>query len=896
MVISQLKTMLKIHKTRLSRNKELEVRKIIVIMAILMWVGQVHALILRVSGDGTQDFEQIQSAIAQSCDGDTVLVYPGRYYENLSMMGKNITLASLELTTGNLEYKYNTIIDGGRNGSVIIIQNGESDLTIRGFTITNGSGFFVPNFQLYIGGGIQVGGLSGNRNLHLINNVIRNNTASMGGGLFISTSNVFLSGNSIYDNTANSGGGIRYEDNPLNSFSLTFDPVNRCNIYNNLAAQGSDLFTYWESYTAVIVDTFTVANPWNYYASGIAYNLNIVNPFTFDILHTTGHQEINQDLYVAPWGSDSNSGTSPQEPFQTIFKAMYMLASDSQNPKKVYLAEGVYSPSQNNQRFPCPVKTNTSIVGVSTEQTIIDGDGYSGIFVGVPHSENLSISNVSGKNISGFFATSCSNTISLKNINISDMLYILSALGISMSLSQNIEMQNISINNIIGLDYVTRGIMITSCSGTLDMTDIHISNITAESTMRGLDVTFFGDVNINRLRIDHCYSPGFQSYDRSIVMQIAFPEDQQRLKINLSNSIFADNYQGCSNFQMIVIISLNDTLSIQNCTFTDNSGGSNTITIWGNTYLKNNIFWNPEMPYEIQLYYSSIAGPCSLYLENNDLRGGFAGIVNMSPFNTIIWGSGNVNTDPLFRMQTDQPYSLSDNSPLIDAGILNPTEINVGLYDVALNERFWDGDGDGIARIDIGAYEYQQMLSPYNLNSEVNYNIVNLFWEMPVMNRALNGYRIHRNGSVIAEINDPNQLYYTDTITANGVYHYYITSAYGLLDSDPSNVINMLIEGLDIEENLQTSAQTALHLSPNPFYSTADIQYKVIRAGKVKVDVYNIKGQHIKSILEETKSSGSYQLIWAGTDKAGNKVAPGIYFMRLEADGKALTKKMLTLK
>jgi len=872
------------------------VRKIIVIMAILMWVGQVHALILRVSGDGTQDFEQIQSAIAQSCDGDTVLVYPGRYYENLSMMGKNITLASLELTTGNLEYKYNTIIDGGRNESVISIKNGESELTIRGFTITNGSGHMDLTTRLFRGGGIFLIGQGNVRNFYLINNVIRNNTASTGGGLFISTSNVFLSGNSIYDNTADAGGGIRYQDNPLNLWSLTFDPVNRCNIYNNLAAQGSDISTYWESYTAVIVDTFTVANPWNYYASGIAYDHNIVNPFTFDILHTTGHQEINQDLYVAPWGSDSNSGTSPQEPFQTIFKAMYMLASDSQNPKKVYLAEGVYSPSQNNQRFPCPVKTNTSIVGVSTEQTIIDGDGYSGIFVGVPHSENLSISNVSGKNISGFFATSCSNTISLKNINISDMLYILSALGISMSLSQNIEMQNISINNIIGLDYVTRGIMITSCSGTLDMTDIHISHITAESEMIGLDVSFCGEANINRLRIDNCYSPSNQHYDMTTIMQIVANENGQSLKLNLSNSIFADNYQAYSTDMMISIVAKNDSLSIQNCTFTGNSGGNYTIYIIGNAYLKNNIFWNPAMPYEIKFKYFSEIGPTTLYLENNDIRGGYAGIVNTSPLNTIIWGPGNVNTDPLFRMQTEQPYSLSENSPLIDAGILDPTAINVGLYDVAMNERFWDGDNDGIARIDIGAYEYQQMLSPFNLNSEVNYNTVNLFWEMQGSNRALTGYRIHRNGSVIAEITDPTQLYYTDTITANGVYRYYITAAYGLLDSDPSNVINMLIEGLDIEENLQTSAQTALHLSPNPFYSTADIQYKVIRAGKVKVDVYNIKGQHIKSILEETKSSGSYQLIWDGKDKAGNKVAPGIYFMRLEADGKALTKKMLKLK
>ncbi|HPS40151.1 MAG TPA: hypothetical protein PL124_12095, partial [Candidatus Cloacimonadota bacterium] len=102
--------------------------KILLSLALLMLMGQTYATILRVALDGSQDYTLIQTAITQSCDGDTVLVYPGRYYENLSMMGKNITLASLELTTGNMEYKHSTIIDGNQSGSVIIIQNGESDI------------------------------------------------------------------------------------------------------------------------------------------------------------------------------------------------------------------------------------------------------------------------------------------------------------------------------------------------------------------------------------------------------------------------------------------------------------------------------------------------------------------------------------------------------------------------------------------------------------------------------------------------------------------------------------------------------------------------------------------------------------------------------------------------
>jgi hypothetical protein len=50
---------------------------------------------------------------------------------------------------------------------------------------------------------------------------------------------------------------------------------------------------------------------------------------------------------------------------QSIFMAMYRIASDPEDPKTVHVADGHYSPSLNNQLFPIPIKSYTSLVGES---------------------------------------------------------------------------------------------------------------------------------------------------------------------------------------------------------------------------------------------------------------------------------------------------------------------------------------------------------------------------------------------------------------------------------------------------------------------------------------------------------------------------------------------------
>lgn len=878
----------------LRQRKEIEMKKILLSLALLMLLGQTFATILRVSGDGTQDYVLIQNAIAQSCDGDTVLVYPGRYMENLSMMGKNITLASLELTTGNQEYKHSTTIDGNQAGSVIIIQNGESNVTIRGFTITNGSGWSSANMNYSLGGGIQIGGLSGNRNVSLINNVICKNKSLRGGGVFISTANVLLSGTSIYNNSAHSGGGVRFENTISGNWTLSFDSVNRSSIYNNFANQGSDLFTYHKSHTAVVVDTFTVANPWNFYAGGIAYEEAIINPFTFDILNTAGHQEINQDLYVAPWGSDDNSGTSPQDPFQTIFKASYMIASDSQNPKTIYLAEGVYSQSLNNQMLPAPLKTNTSIVGVSQDLTIIDGDGRLAGFTHPPHNENNSISHISIRNTNSGLGAWYANNTSFKNLRIYDLQDDYLSYGVTILHSSNTEMQNIDIDSVSS--HKAGGVTVDTSKHLLEMDNVKISNVSSEDYMRAVNMGSMGNVNINRLSITNCSSNNNDEFSFNTIMQIIPSSQAQSLKVNITNSLFADNYQAYGIKPMMYVKGRNESVTFQNCTFAGNRGGSSVLGVAGSVNLINNIFWNPELPYEMVLPFQEDGSATNLTMEYNNIRGGANGLLIQSANYSIDWVAGNLDTEPMFRLRTEHPYSLMQGSPMIDAGSPDPSEIELGWYDVAANERYWDGTGDGSVQIDIGAYEYQNMLTPRNLDYQVLDNSVALSWEMPQAERALTGFRVYRDGMVRAELNDATQTYYVDGIILSGTYRYFITAMYGLLESDPSESVELYIETVANEDPLQPPAQFSLMLNPNPFTATTTIRYTVPKDGPVKLAIYNIKGQLVRSLVNNHKSPGSHQVTWDGHDNAGSSMASGLYFARLQTNGNTLTSKIVKMQ
>ncbi|MBC8383414.1 MAG: hypothetical protein H8E22_06400, partial [Candidatus Cloacimonetes bacterium] len=66
------------------------------------------------------DYSTIQAGINAAIAGDIVLAQPGTYVENINFNGKNITVASLFITTQDTSHISQTIIDGNQNGSVVI--------------------------------------------------------------------------------------------------------------------------------------------------------------------------------------------------------------------------------------------------------------------------------------------------------------------------------------------------------------------------------------------------------------------------------------------------------------------------------------------------------------------------------------------------------------------------------------------------------------------------------------------------------------------------------------------------------------------------------------------------------------------------------------------------------
>jgi len=100
-------------------------------------------------------------------------------------------------------------------------------------------------------------------------------------------------------------------------------------------------------------------------------------------------------------------------------------------------------------------------------------------------------------------------------------------------------------------------------------------------------------------------------------------------------------------------------------------------------------------------------------------------------------------------------------------------------------------------------------------------------------------------------------------------------------------------------ETLPGSAST-FELSqnyPNPFNPSTRIQFAVSETEKIKLDVYDIQGRLVRTLVDyELYQPGRYEIMWDGLDNKGNRIASGVYFTKMQAGKFSNTKKMIMNK
>ncbi len=208
-----------------------------------------------------------------------------------------------------------------------------------------------------------------------------------------------------------------------------------------------------------------------------------------------------------------------------------------------------------------------------------------------------------------------------------------------------------------------------------------------------------------------------------------------------------------------------------------------------------------------------------------------------------------------------------------------------------------------VPNIDNFSYTYPENVTlPVTLSSFTasftSNELVNLQWTTQSESNIF-GFNVYRsedtnianalrvNPRIIEGTNTSVQHSYTfsdSEFEANTQYYYWLESS----EMDNSNnffgPVSVLTQGEndDVDTHVVTSITGIDKAYPNPFSPNTEIAYKVRENSNVKISIYNLKGQLVKSLVNENKESGSHVIGWDGKDKQGKNCPSGIYFAKME--------------
>lgn len=100
----------------------------------------------------------------------------------------------------------------------------------------------------------------------------------------------------------------------------------------------------------------------------------------------------------------------------------------------------------------------------------------------------------------------------------------------------------------------------------------------------------------------------------------------------------------------------------------------------------------------------------------------------------------------------------------------------------------------------------------------------------------------------------------------------------------------------DISKIASIAVINRLNNYPNPFNPTTNISFNLETEGVTKLDIFNIRGQKVKTIFNGFLENGTHSFEWNGTNENNLKVASGVFFYRVTQNNNQKINKMIMIK
>jgi len=815
------------------------------------------AQVIHVPGDQSN----IQSGINIASDGDTVLVADGTYFENINFKGKAITVASYFIMDGDENHINNTIIDGSQpshpdSAAVIMFCQAEDTTSVLfGFTITGGEGLWVVAKQARCGGGIALW----DAGAKIQNNIIKNNEITdpsyvCGGGIgtLVETGNywIVINNNIISNNVITTGGFI--------AVGGGINVVINATINNNIIEQNSCSNT----------------------GSSLAIGGGLVIEETNGYPNTVSMYN-NKIIYNNVEGKDARGGGMAINQTSTNITSN-KFGDNSIQGEEYAIGGGLYfdMPGQSDLH-------NNEITNNTCSSVSLAYGGGLYIFSNSMEfnmTDNLVQGNVCseerGYGAGAFFYNSSGELNILNNLfdqNTCNANYgsTSAAVGINSPLAPVFMIGNTYSENLAsGSQFSFGAVSIYEAEDVFVVADRNVFKNNSAKNGGGI----FSMNTYNITISNNVFSAN--SVDRR-GGAIFWNQYYGRDELYDENPPFGciSNKKTTGEFRPLII---NNTVTGN---YAEESGGGFYTTSNYDSLCPvfiNNIFWNNT---------SGLLGKDIRHGGDEPIYVGYCNI-DIDSIQGSWYGDENINVNPGF-VASDTLYHLTDTSLCINTGI-ESIELDGMIYNCPPYDYEGDERPDPVyLLVDIGADEFYAIPEPPIAKDPTDigtdYFIArwdeSLWAEGYYLDVALDDtFNIYLPGYANLDVGD-DTTHLVENLESVP-YHYRVRAYNSAGVSDNSDTIHVF----SVEVKELRAAGSKLHVYPNPSLGISHVTYHISHITYVLLEVIDIHGQKIKTLVNQKQSVGDYVVRFDGKG-----LPAGIYFVRLKIRQEVETKKLVLI-